>query len=31
MENKVYWTNCSKYDEQLIEDSYQELLINNHY
>ena len=30
MENKVYWTNCSKYDEQLIEDSYQELLINNH-
>ena len=29
MENKVYWTSCSKYDEQLIEDSYQELLINN--
>ena len=29
MENKVYWTSCSKYDEQLIENSYQELLINN--
>jgi uncharacterized protein (DUF362 family)/ferredoxin len=29
MENKVYWTSCSKYDEQLIENSYKELLINN--
>ena len=30
MENKVFWTNCSKYDEQLIEKCYQEILIDNH-
>ena len=27
MENKVYWYNCEKYDEKLISEAYQEILL----
>ena len=29
MENKVYWYNCEKYDEKLISEAYQEILVDN--
>lgn len=29
MENKVYWYNCEKYDEKLITEAYQEILVDN--
>ena len=29
MENKVYWYNCEKYDEKLITEGYQEILVDN--
>ena len=29
MENKVYIYKCNKYDELLVEQAYQEILVNN--
>lgn len=29
MENKVYWYKCEKYDENLIAEAYQEILVDN--
>lgn len=29
MENKVYWYKCEKYDENLITEAYQEILVDN--
>lgn len=29
MENKVYWYKCEKYDENLITEAYQEVLVDN--
>lgn len=29
MENKVYWYKCEKYDENLIAEAYQEVLVDN--